>query len=182
MKESPLILALDAGGTNFVFSAMKDRKLVTNPINASAHPNDLNQCIGSLINGFSEIISKLEAQPDAISFAFPGPADYHLGIIGDLPNFKAFNGDTPLGSILENEFGIPVYINNDGNLFAYGEATSGQLPELNNKLEKAGSIKKINNLIGIIACDLDRGSGNALAFAARPTMLSALYRQATKLQ
>jgi glucokinase len=149
MKESPLILTLDAGGTNFVFSAMKNRELVTNPININAHPDDLDQCIGSLILGFRKIISKLGSKPAAISFAFPGPADYHLGIIGDLPNFRAFSGGTPLGPILENEFGIPVYINNDGNLFAYGEATSGKLPEINEKLEKAGSLKKFNNLIGI---------------------------------
>ena len=149
MKESPLILTLDAGGTNFVFSAMKDRELVTDPININAHPDDLDRCIESLILGFRKIISKLGKQPAAISFAFPGPADYHLGIIGDLPNFQAFNGGTPLGPILENEFGIPVYINNDGNLFAYGEATSGKLPEINEILEKAGSLKKFNNLIGI---------------------------------
>ena len=35
------------------------------------------------------------------------------------------------------------------NLFAYGEATSGALPELNKRLEKAGSLKRFNNLIGI---------------------------------
>ncbi|MFY0624650.1 MAG: ROK family protein [Reichenbachiella sp.] len=149
MKDSPLILTLDAGGTNFVFSAMKDREIVTNPINKKAYADNLNHCLESLFNGFKETITKLKSPPDAISFAFPGPANYHMGIIGNLPNFNAFNGDTPLGPILENEFGIPVYINNDGNLFAYGEATSGQLPVINEKLKKAGSLKKFNNLIGI---------------------------------
>lgn len=68
---------------------------------------------------------QLENEPVAISFAFPGPADYKNGVIGDLPNFPVFRGGVALGAFLEEEFGIPVYINNDGNLFAYGEA----LPE-----------------------------------------------------
>ncbi len=34
-----------------------------------------------------------------------------------------------LGPFLEYKFGIPVFINNDGDLFAYGEALGGALPE-----------------------------------------------------
>ena len=49
-------------------------------------------------------------------------ADYAHGIIGDLPNFPGFRGGVALGPYLEHVFGIPVFINNDGNLFAYGEA------------------------------------------------------------
>ena len=36
-------------------------------------------------------------EPVAISFAFPGPADYEHGVIGDLPNFPAFCGGVALG-------------------------------------------------------------------------------------
>ena len=41
--------------------------------------------------------------------------------------------------MLEEKFGIPVFINNDGDLFAYGEAIAGLLPFINSKLEEAGS-------------------------------------------
>lgn len=92
---------------------------------------------------------KLSQKPVAISFAFPGPADYKNGIIGDLPNFPCFRGGVAMGPYLEAEFGIPVYINNDGNLFAYGEALAGALPELNRKLKAAGSSKVYKNLLGI---------------------------------
>ena len=66
--------------------------------------------------------------PVAISFAFPGPADYPAGIIGDMSNMPAFRGGVALGPILEDQFGIPVFINNDGDLFVYGEAIAGFLP------------------------------------------------------
>ena len=45
-------------------------------------------------------------------------------------------------------FGIPVFINNDGDLFAYGEALGGALPEVNARPEKAGSAKRYKNLLG----------------------------------
>lgn len=92
---------------------------------------------------------QLKQNPVAISFAFPGPADYEHGVIGDLPNFPGFRGGVALGRFLEKTFGIPVFINNDGNLFAYGEALAGVLPELNAKLEDAGSKRRFRNLIGI---------------------------------
>ena len=89
------------------------------------------------------------APPAAISFAFPGPADYPRGIIGDLPNLPAFRGGVALGAMLEDRFGIPVFINNDGDLFTMGEAKGGLLPYVNELLEKAGSPKRFKNLFGI---------------------------------
>lgn len=50
---------------------------------------------------------------------------------------------------LEERFGIPVFINNDGNLFAYGEALVGALPQINRELEAAGNPKRYKNLLGI---------------------------------
>jgi glucokinase len=87
--------------------------------------------------------------PVAISFAFPGPADYPRGIIGDLGNLPCFQGGVPLGAILEDEFEIPVFINNDGDLFTYGEAIGGLLPYVNGLLEKANSPKRYKNLLGV---------------------------------
>ena len=53
-----------------------------------------------------------------------------------------------LGPFLQKKFGIPVFINNDGDLYAYGEALGGALPEVNKRLEEAGSSKRYHNLIG----------------------------------
>jgi glucokinase len=51
--------------------------------------------------------------------------------------------------MLQERFGIPVFINNDGDLFAYGEALAGFLPHVNELLEKAGSPKRYKNLLGV---------------------------------
>ena len=87
--------------------------------------------------------------PVAISFAFPGPADYPAGIIGDLGNLPCFRGGVPLGLMLEEKFGLPTFINNDGDLFAYGEAIAGFLPYVNEKLRLGGCAKQFHNLFGM---------------------------------
>jgi glucokinase len=44
---------------------------------------------------------------------------------------------------------VPTFINNDGDLFTYGEALAGLLPHVNSLLEKAGSPKRYKNLFGV---------------------------------
>lgn len=143
------VLTLDAGGTNFVFSAIRAGNEIISPVCLPAYPDNLENCLNSIIRGFKDVIGIIDTEPDAISFSFPGPADYKNGIIGDLPNFPSFRGGVALGPLLEKEFGLPVFINNDGNLFAYGEAYAGALPRMNEMLRKAGSNRVYNNLIGV---------------------------------
>lgn len=149
MKNDQIVLTLDAGGTNFVFSAIQTKEKIVDDIRIPANSDDLDKCMNSLVSGFNEVLRKLSSKPAAISFAFPGPADYPNGIIGDLPNLPAFRGGVALGPMLEDKFGLPVFINNDGDLYAYGEALSGFLPYINRLLEKAGSPKRYKNLLGL---------------------------------
>jgi glucokinase len=147
--DNRIVMTLDAGGTNFVFSAMQGNKEIVNPICLPSNADNLPKCLETLVEGFTKVKEALSENPIAISFAFPGPADYANGIIGDLPNLKAFRGGVALGPFLEDKFGIPVFINNDGDLFAYGEGMGGILPEINQKLAEAGSEKRFKNLLGV---------------------------------
>lgn len=125
-----IVITLDAGGTNLVFGAMQSNEFIIDPITKPSNAQDLDLCLATMVAGFQEVMAKLDQKPVAISFAFPGPADYPNGIIGgNLPNFPSFRNGVALGPFLEEKFGIPVYINNDGDLFAYGEAIGGILPE-----------------------------------------------------
>ena len=148
-NDTRTVLTLDAGGTNLIFSAIAGNREVVEPVHFHSSPNDLDRMLSTLVEGFRAVMRQLDTAPVAISFAFPGPADYAHGIIGDLPNFPSFRGGVALGPYLERSFGIPVYINNDGNLFAYGEAICGALPEVNALLAEAGSTKRYRNLLGV---------------------------------
>ena len=147
--DNRIVVTLDAGGTNLVFGAMRANEFIVEPITYPSQAHDLDKCLETMVRGFLEVIARLDEKPVAISFAFPGPADYPNGIIGGyLPNFPSFRDGVALGPFLEMQFGIPVFINNDGDLFAYGEALGGALPEVNARLEKAGSAKRYRNLLG----------------------------------
>ena len=147
--DNRVVITLDAGGTNLVFGAMQANKFIVDPITLPSNADNLDKCLATMVEGFQAIIDKLEEKPVAISFAFPGPADYPNGIIGGyLPNFPSFREGVALGPFLEYKFGIPVFINNDGDLFSYGEALGGALPEVNARLEALGSPKRYKNLVG----------------------------------
>ncbi len=143
------VMTLDAGGTNLVFTAMQGNEQVVEEITFPSNADNLDKCLSTIVEGFLQTKSKLKDKPVAISFAFPGPADYPNGIIGDLPNLPAFKGGVALGPMLKDKFGLPVFINNDGDLYAYGEAIAGYLPYLNDLLEKLGSPKRYKNILGL---------------------------------
>ena len=147
-KDNRIVMTLDAGGTNFVFSAIKGGKEIVMPVTLPSNANNLDLCLDTLVDGFNRIRNALPDEPIAISFAFPGPADYPNGIIGDLPNLPAFRGGIALGPMLKDKFKMPVFINNDGDLYAYGEAIAGYLPYINNLLAKKCSPKRFKNLVG----------------------------------
>ena len=148
-KDSRVVLTLDAGGTNFVFSAIQGFREIVDPICLPSNAHDLDLCLKTIEEGFRQLEGKLKGYPVAISFAFPGPADYTMGIIGDLNNLPAFRGGVPLGPFLEDKFNVPVFINNDGDLFTYGEAIAGFLPYINNKFTEIASSKSYRNILGI---------------------------------
>lgn len=151
-NDKRVVATLDAGGTNFVFGAMQGYRAVVEPVTLPSNARDLRLCLATLEEGFRGVIGRLGQlgrQPAAISFAFPGPADYPTGIIGGyLPNFPSFRDGVALGPFLEEKFGLPVFIANDADLYAYGEAVAGALPEVNARLRDAGSPKRFRNLLG----------------------------------
>lgn len=148
-NDSRIVMTLDAGGTNLRFSAIRGNKRITDAVAMPSCGDQLDRCLANMVEGFTRIKQQCPKPPVAISFAFPGPADYPNGIIGDLGNLPGFRGGVPLGPMLRHKFRIPVFINNDGDLFTYGEAIAGFLPHVNGLLKKAGSPKRFKNLFGV---------------------------------
>ena len=147
----PLILTLDAGGTNFVFSAVKNREIQGEAVTLPSMANELEACLDQILGGLQELHNTMGREAVAISIGFPGPADYKKGIIGECNNLPAFRGldGVAIGPMLEHHFDLPVFIRNDADLFAYGEAIAGALPEVNTAMEESGRPSRYENLLGI---------------------------------
>lgn len=144
-----VVLTLDAGGTSFRFGAMRGGEEIIETLHTPSHGHDLALCLETIAGGFSRALALCPAAPVAISFAFPGPAATPSGVIGDLANLPAFRGGVALGPMLEDRFQLPVFINNDGDMFAYGEAIAGVLPWVNDQLARAGHPRRFHNLVGL---------------------------------
>ena len=146
-----VVLTLDAGGTSFRFAAIAGNQEIAGGLTLPSRADDLPACLSQIVEGFTRMKSEVGATApvSALSFAFPGPADYAAGVIGDLGNLPGFRGGVALGPMLEDRFGVPVFINNDGDLFAYGEALHGLLPDVNRRLAEAGSARRYRNLLGV---------------------------------
>ncbi len=156
------VLTLDAGGTTLAFNAIRSNKEITETVILPSSPDNLDKCLAVIAEGFERIKKQIKYEPAAISFAFPGPADYQNGVIGGyLPNFPSFRDGVALGPFLKEKFGVPVFINNDGDLFAYGEAFAGVLPALNEEFEKRGLAKRYKNLVGFT---LGTGCGGGVVY------------------
>jgi glucokinase len=146
-NDERVVMTLDAGGTNFVFSAMAAHREVVEPFTLPARASELDVSLRTLVEGFERVRRASPRPPVAISFAFPGPCDYASGVVVGPVNLTGYRS-VPLGPMLEDRFGLPVFINNDGDLFAVGEAAAGLLPHVNGLLEQAGSPKRYRNLVG----------------------------------
>ena len=143
-----VVMTLDAGGTSFRFSAMQGNRQVVKTVTLPSQADHLDRSLAAIVEGFERVRASLPEAPVAISFAFPGPCDYPRGVVVAPPNLTAYR-DVALGPMLEDRFGLPTFINNDGDLFVLGEATAGLLPHVNGLLEKAGSPKRFRNLFGV---------------------------------
>ena len=120
ITDDRIVMTLDAGGTNFVFSAMQANHPVVESFALPSDADDLERSLANIVAGFRRVQGRLPAPPVAISFAFPAPADYFNGIIVSPCNLPAYR-DVALGPMLEDRFGLPTFLNNDGDLFAYGD-------------------------------------------------------------
>ena len=160
-KRRPAVLTLDAGGTTFSFHAVDGQDDLCRPLVLPVNGKNLQSCIETMIQGFEHLKENVREDIAAISFAFPGPADYENGVIGDLGNLPGFRGGVPLGHILSRHFTLPVFINNDGNLFALGEAMAGFLPQVNRHLEEAYQKRRYRNLLAVT---IGTGFGGGIVF------------------
>jgi glucokinase len=163
-----VVLVLDAGGTSLRFDAIQGgRALLDAPCTLPSFGDDLERCLAQITRGFATVHAATARRAVALSLAFPGPADYRRGIIGDLPNLPGFRGGVPLGPMLAGQFGLPTFANNDGTLFAYGEALGGLLPFVNDRLAGAGSARRFRNLLGFT---FGTGFGGGIVIDGHPVM------------
>ena len=92
---------------------------------------EIIDCLFANINKIMEYAKKKEIDIGTIGIGIPGPLDAQTGVVRQPPKFKGWK-DVPLGSIVQKEYEIPVWIENDANVSALAEKWLGSGRNIHN--------------------------------------------------
>jgi glucokinase len=123
LTDNGALIGVDLGGTKVAAGRIDNNEpgdIVYKLIPAkSDDPRDI-------INVVEEVIGQLfDDRVSGIGIGIPGLVDRNEGIVNDVQNIPSWK-EVHLKNILENRFGVPVYLDNDANCFALGEARFGR--------------------------------------------------------
>lgn len=136
------VIGIDIGGTTINGVRVRNQRQV----GQADRKTRADRPLGEILDTLKSLITELmEPETSGIGIGIPGILDLAEGRVVSINNIPSFEG-LAIKSILEEEFGLPVKINNDANCFALGEAIFG-----------AG--KPFRNLVGIT---LGTGVGGGL--------------------
>jgi glucokinase len=150
----PLVLAVDLGGTNFRVALVNQSGEI---IQRSSRPTSKGEGSDILVRKLAAAMLKLVAESEipesriqAVGMGIPGLVEPDKGLVVKAPNIPELD-QLNLGQALDPLLPWPVSLENDANLFAWGEAYMG-----------AGRGEK--NLLGIT---LGTGVGGGLVLEGR---------------
>ena len=113
------ILGLDIGGTKTA-AVLGDRRGRIHRRVAFATPRGFEAALARICEAAEGLRSTSAPAPDAISVAIGGPLDVERGIIYSPPNLPGWEA-APLKDRLAERFGLPVFVEHDGNAGALAE-------------------------------------------------------------
>ena len=124
MSEGTLI-GIDMGGTWLRGALVSNGKLIPGG-RIAFRPIDQLNSFGEIWETLCHLIAELlNGNPvRAIGIGVPGLVDPGTGIVYDVLNIPSWK-EIPLRARLEESFGLPVFVGNDANCFAWGEFISG---------------------------------------------------------
>lgn len=131
MKETKLI-GVDIGGTKINTCRIENNRIVEQKLVKTPAQESKEFVLETIVASIKNVMT---ADVKGIGVGVPGMVDPLLGIVKQVQNIPSWK-DVQLKQYLENEFQIPVFVNNDANCFAAGE-------------KYFGHAKKINHFIGI---------------------------------
>lgn len=115
------IIGIDLGGTTISGGLIEDEIL----LNEVTRKTEAEKGGEVTLNNVKEVIQQLKTtRTKAVGIGVPSVVDSDKGIVYHVQNIKNWE-EVHLKSILEKEFSLPIYINNDANCFAMGERIYG---------------------------------------------------------
>ncbi|MCD8041556.1 MAG: ROK family protein [Tannerellaceae bacterium] len=123
------VIGVDLGGTNIRAARVTGNRIekeIQTPVPSS--PQTAQETMDALITTIRHIC---DPETEAIGIGVPSVVDREKGIVYNVVNIPYWD-EVPLKEILEKQFAVPVYVDNDANCFALGERYFGVGQEFDN--------------------------------------------------
>ena len=116
------VIGVDLGGTNMRAARVNGFEIIEHAAHAVPKTNVAEEVTSALIKTIAKV---MDSGVEGIGIGVPGLVKSDEGIVFDIQNIPSWK-NIRLKEILENEFQVSVYINNDANCFAVGERVFGK--------------------------------------------------------
>ena len=129
MKNERIAIGVDIGGTNIRAGAVApDGRLIGEPFSvATGATDDKELIVGRIVGAIAAVIAQNgfeKSDIQGIGMGVTGPLDVKNGTILQCPNLPTMDF-FPLREVIEKEFNLPVFMNNDANAMMLGESFWG---------------------------------------------------------
>jgi glucokinase len=125
-EKSGMYIGVDLGGTNIEAAAVRGGKvLAANKVNTLAEQG-AEKVIRRIVSAVREVMAELDGKANdfkGLCIGAPGAVDHETGLVWSAPNLNWEN--VPLGQLLQEQLGIPVFVDNDVNIGVVGEYSYG---------------------------------------------------------
>lgn len=123
-------IGVDLGGTNVRVALVNSDGI----INSIKEPCKSDKSEKEVLCHIIDMIRRtLTPEVNGIGIGVPSAVDPEKGIVYNVMNIPSWK-EVHVKSLLESEFGLPVYVNNDANCFALGEKYYGKGKSFRNML------------------------------------------------
>ena len=126
-KRDDLIVAVDLGGTKIsAVLADASANVVARDHRGTYAGQGTEEVIGRIIDSIKHLMESAAApgQVTGVGIAAAGACEVSSGVISSSPNLPGWH-DIPLRDIIQRQFGIATYLDNDATLAALGEHRFG---------------------------------------------------------
>lgn len=115
-------IGIDLGGTNVRVGVVSDGQILMKTSESCKADKSQEETVGHII---SMVRRMMNTNIRGIGIGVPSVVDAEKGIVYNVANIPSWK-EVHLKEILENEFKVPVVVNNDCNCFAFGERYFGE--------------------------------------------------------
>lgn len=119
------LIGVDIGGTRVRVARLDSQLRILSRYETLTLANEgLQATLARIVNTIRMMMPEDAHQVAGIGVSAPGPLNPETGVIVAPPNLPGWH-NVPLGDILREAFGVPIYVGNDANVAALAETARG---------------------------------------------------------